>query len=250
MLASWIAEKRAEIATLGDLPLTELTPSRRDFTQFVATGKRGIALVPRLQRSNPERGGEWPSLDEVEFARVCDDADVAAIAVRTAALFGGSADDLDAVAGAVSAPVLRDDLCLGELQVYQSRLRGADAVVVPAAELDTASLRELAATANSLHMTAVVAVETTEQLAVALALPGACIGLIGTGSAGRVDIRRARALGGAAPRQRTVLLLDEVEALDELLELAGVIDAAVVGDALLDAADPAAMIAAFLAQAG
>ena len=49
--ADWLAEKQAEIATLTDLPLTNIVPSRRDFTQFVATQKQGIALVPRLQRA-------------------------------------------------------------------------------------------------------------------------------------------------------------------------------------------------------
>ena len=52
------------------------------------------------------------------------------------------------------------------------------------------------------------------------------------------------------PQRRTVLLLSEVAALDDLLELGGMIDAAVVGDALLAAADPAAAIGAFLARAG
>ena len=48
-----------------------------------------------------------------------------------------------------------------------------------------------------------------------------------------------RALAAQVPHHRTVLLLAEVAALDDLMALAGVIDAAVVGDALLDAADPA-----------
>jgi indole-3-glycerol phosphate synthase len=246
----WLAEKHAEIATLTDLPLPEITPSRRDFTQFVATQKQGIALVPRLQRANPATGAAWPGVDLAAFARLCDDAETGAIAVRTAVVFGTSLADLDAVAAAVSAPLLRDDLCLDRQHVYQARLHGADAVVLPAGELDRAALRDLAALAGSTHMASVVEVATDAALAAALELPTACIGLACADGAGRADLARVRALAAQVPRHRTVLLLAEVPVLDALLELAGLIDAAVVGDALLDAADPAAAIAAFLARAG
>ena len=115
----WLAEKEAEIATLADLSLTEIVPSRRDFTQFVATQKQGMALVPRVQRANPDTGRAWPGLDLAAFARACDDAEAGALAVRTAALFGTDLADLDTVVAAVTAPVLRDDLCLHRQQVYQ-----------------------------------------------------------------------------------------------------------------------------------
>jgi indole-3-glycerol phosphate synthase len=248
--AGWLAEKEAEIAALGDLALPEIVPSRRDFTQFVATQKNGLALVPRLQRANPDTGAAWPALDLRAFAAQCDDAETGAIAVRTAAVYGASVADLAAVAAAVSAPVLRDDLCLDRRQVYQARLHGADAVVLPAAELGAAALRELAAIAASMHMASVVEVGVAAALADALTVPTACIGLNAAGRGGYADLAAVRALAAAAPPRRTLLLLSEVAALEDLLGLAGIIDAAVVGDALLGSADPTAAIAAFVARAG
>lgn len=248
--SSWLAEKRSEIATLRDLPLTDIVPSRRDFTQFIATQKQGVALVPRLQRLDPDTGGAWPALDLANFARACDDAEAGALAVRTAAVFGASVADLDTVAGAVTAPLLRDDLCLDRQQIYQARLHGADAVLLPAGDLDAAMLRDLAAIASSTHMASVIEVANSAQLSAALDLPTACIGLGCAGADGRVDAERVVVLAAQIPRQRLVLLLSEVAALDDLLPFAGVIDAAVVGDALLGAPDPAAAIAAFLARVG
>jgi len=244
----WLAEKQAEIATLTELALPEIVPSRRDFTQFVATQKRGIALVPRVQRANPDTGETWPALDLEAFARACDDAEAGALAVRTAALFGAGLADLDRVVAAVTAPVLRDDLCLDRRQLYQARLHGADAVVLPAAALDAAALRDLGAVATSMHMASVVEAGDAETLAAGLALPAACVGLAAAGADGYADLERVRELADAVPRHRTVVLLSEVRALDQLLPLAGLIDAAVVGDALLAAADPGAAIAAFLAR--
>lgn len=247
--ARWLAEKRAELSQLGDLALTELVPSRRDFIQFVATQKQGIALIPRLQRLNPWSGGAWPALDLVAFARACDDAEAGAIAVRTAAVFDMTAGDLDAVVAAVTAPVLRDDLCLDRLHVYQSRLRGADAVVLPAGELSPIMLRDLSAIAGSMHMVAVIEARDAAAVDAALAVAGACIGVASAAADGRADMARSRALAERVPRHRTVVLLAEPAALDDLLPLRGRIDAAVVGDALLGAPDPAAALCAFLERA-
>jgi indole-3-glycerol phosphate synthase len=247
---AWLAEKRAEIAALGDLPLPEIVPSRRDFTQFIAMQRQGLALIARLQRANPDTGATWPDLDVVAFARACDDADAGALAVRTAALYGTSLADLDTVAAAVTAPILRDDLCLDRQQVYAARLHGADAVLLPAAELDAAALRELTAVASSMHMATVIEVDAEADLAGALALPTACIGFACMGGDGHADLARVRALAAQVPHHRTALLLAEVAALDDLLPLAGVIDAAVIGDALLSAPDPGAAVTAFLARVG
>ena len=245
----WLAEKRAELDRLAALALTEVAPSRRDFTQFVATQKQGIALVPRLQRLNPETGGSWPDLDLAAVARACDDADAGALAVRTAATFGASIADLDRVGAVVSAPLLRDDLCLDRLQVYESRLHGADAVLLSVAAVGATSARELAAVASSVHMASVIDVDDERSLTAALDIATACIGLACATDAGRADLGRIRALAVQVPRHRTVLLLAEVAVLDDLWSLDGLIDAAVVGDALLDAPDPAALLRAFLARA-
>lgn len=245
----WLAEKRSELERLGDLRLPDVVPSRRDFTQFVATQKQGIAVVPRLQRVNPGSGASWPQLNVAAFARACDDAEAGALAVRTAALFGTSIDDLDTVGAAVSAPVLRDDLCLDRLHVYQSRLHGADAVLVPVRDGGAAAARELAAVASSVHMASVVEVVDERSLRAALDIATACIGLACAADDGRADLARVRELAARVPRHRTVVLLAEVAALDALLPLDGLIDAAVVGDALLGSPDPAARLRAFLDRA-
>jgi indole-3-glycerol phosphate synthase len=241
-----LEEKRREVLALRELRITEVQPSRRDFTLFVATQKRGIALVPRLKRADPETRGAWRDLDLPSLARAYDDTEAAALAVSTAAASGGSLDDLQRVSSAVSAAVLRDDLCLHPSQLYDSRLRGADAVVLPVGALNEAELRELVAVARSLHMTPILEVERGAEVPVAAGLAPAFVGLRVPGDAGFADLALAGELAGRFPPQRTILLLSEVRRLDELRGLEGTIDAAVVGDALLDRADPAAHLSAFL----
>ncbi len=243
-----LAEKEAEVLGLVGLSLAEVMPSRRDFTMFVATHKDGLALVPRIKRSDPITGAAWPNLDVVGLARACDDAEAAALAVCTAALCHGAIDDLRAVAAAVTAPVLRDDWCIDASQLYHARLFGADAIVLPAAHLDGGGLRELSAVASSLHMASVIEVSAAGELPRALAVSSACLGLWCPGRDGFSDLAQVRTLAEQVPRQRTVLLLSEVRVLSDLHQLDGKIDAAVVGNPLLDAGDPAAQLAAFFAE--
>jgi indole-3-glycerol phosphate synthase len=236
-----IAEKNAEIDVLTGLNLTEVTPSRRDFVMFVATQKNGITLVPRLKRADPDTGKTWPGLDVIALARTLDDTEVGALAVATAGYYGASIGDLLSVAENVTAPILRDDLCLHRLQVFQARLHGADAVVVPS-QSTRGPMAELVQVANSTHMAAVIEVTEMDDVDAALAFPTACIGIQCAQANGRADLERVRAVAQRIPPRRTVLLLTDVATLDELDALNGVIDAAVVGEALLDAADPAAAI--------
>jgi len=242
-----LEEKAEEIRHLAGLSVTEVTPSRRDFTMFVATNKQGIALVPRLKRRDPETASEWPNSDLAMLARVYDETEAAALAVCTAGFHGGSIVDLRNISDAVSAAVLRDDLCLQANQIYHSRLQGADAVVLPVGRVSPETLQELVAISNSVHMAPVLEVESRAELHVALPLAPAPIGLRFTGADGFADMRSTVEMSREIPAQRTVLLLAEVKALADLSPLNGLVDAAVVGDALLGAANPTEDIDRFLA---
>ena len=243
-----IAEKHAEIEVLAGLNLTEVTPSRRDFAMFTATQKNGIALIPRLKRQDPDTGSTWPGLDLVQVARRLDDTDVGALAVATAGYYGASIGDLLAVAEAVTAPVLRADPCLHRLQIYQARLHGADAVIMPWQHVDPARRAELVETASSTHMASVIVVSAPADIDAALAFGTACIGIHCARADGYADIEGLRALAARIPRVRTVVVLTEVATLDGLWSLNGLVDAALMGNLLLDAPHPEAVVSEWQAR--
>jgi indole-3-glycerol phosphate synthase len=202
-------------------------------------------LIPRLKRADPDTGRTWPGLDLVAMGRQLDDTDVGALAVTTAGYYGASIGDLLSVAEAITAPVLRDDLCLHRLQVYQARLHGADAVIIPFHHAPEARRAELVETASSTHMASVIEVTTPDEVDAALSFSTACIGIHCPQADGYADLARIRAVAHRIPRPRTVIVLSEVATMDDLWSLNGLIDAAVVGDLLLDAADPEAFVGAW-----
>ena len=237
-----LATSRAEAAQLTGQPLSEVVPSRRDFAQYVDTQKQDLAVIARVGSTR-----EWSTAQLVAHARACDDADVAALAVVTGAA-GRSLADLAAVADATTAPILRDDLVVDPSQVYDARLHGADAVIVPAADLDSATLHELVNVASSLHMASVVEVLCAADVVAALRLPHALIGVRCVTVDDRLDLTRTLQLAREVPAQRTVICLPEVHSSAECARLRGGCDAVVVGDAVAATDDVAAALQELLSR--
>jgi len=184
-----LAASREEVRQLARQGLSEVTPSRRDFALYVATQKQDLAVIARLSRVHE------PSATArlVEYARACDEAEVAALAVVTGS-GGCSMQDMAAIANATSAPILRDAFTLHPSQLYFARLHGADAALLPWADLDAATLHELLAVASSLHMAAVVELANEGDVEAALGFPHVVIGLRCADDHGALDVERTRQL--------------------------------------------------------
>ncbi len=246
-IETWLDEKRREVETIRGIATQAIVPSRRDFCQFIASQRTAVNLVPRLARRDPATETRWPDLDLVALAKDLDDTDIGALAFRSAALHGGSLDELAEVSTAVSAPVLRDDLCLHEAQVYDSRLRGADAILIPAGILDDEEVVRIADIAVSLHMTPVVAVRDRDQLARLEPRAPWCVGIECTMVDGYADLSLVGGISDAVPHHLVVVLLSELRTLDDAAALSGLVDAVVVGKSLFDRADPVAAVESYLA---
>ena len=230
------AAKQAEIRQLATVQLSEVTPSIRSFAQYVTTHKQDLAVIAALKRADPQTERSWAGRDLVSLARQCDDAEVGAVAVYTEpSVFGSSMDDLRAVAAVVSAPVLRLDLVLHPHQIHYARLCGADAVLLCAGAVDTATLESLVTVANSAHVVSVIAVQTQTELERALAAGAFILGI--ASPSGRLDLAHIGALAALVPAQKTVIALDEISTPEEYHALQGKVDAVMVSDMLLDAAD-------------
>ena len=191
--------------------------------------------------------GQWSTAQLVAHAQVCDDAEVAALAVATG-VGGVSMADLAAIAAATTAPLLRDDLLIDPSQLYHARLHGADAALFPAADLDTGALAELVNVASSLHMASVVEVLSAADVAAALRLPHALIGLRCLTGDGRLDLAATLQLAHGVPAARTLICLPEVHSPAECARLRGSCDAVVVGEALTTTDDLAGALRELLAQ--
>ena len=230
------AIKEADSRQRAAAPLSEVTPSIRDFSQFVTTHKQELGLIPALKRTDPDTGQAWPELDIVALAQACDDTEAGAIGVYTEpSLFGTSSDDMRTISKRVTTPLLALDLVLHDSQLHQARLCGADAVLLWVGALDAPTLARLMTTARSIHVAPVVMARTLGELRQALATESFIIGLASPN--GKLDTAHVSALAAHVPRQKTIISLDELSTPEEAAALLGQVDAALVSQNVLDAAD-------------
>jgi indole-3-glycerol phosphate synthase len=94
-----------------------------------------------------------------------------------AQFFQGSADYLKQARASCDLPVLRKDFMVDPYQVYEARVMGADCILLIAACLDDAQMKDMEAVARSLDMAVLVEVHDAEELGRALKLKTPLVGI-------------------------------------------------------------------------
>ena len=225
----------------------EEAPACRDFAG--ALRAPGLSLITEVKRASPSQGEIRANLDPAELARMYADHGAAALSVLTdGPFFRGSLDDLRAARAAVDLPVLRKDFMVAPYQLFEARAAGADAVLLITAALDDPTLRDLHTLAGMLGMAALVEVHNAEELARALALEPAIIGINNRNlQTFEVRLETTESLSPHIPEDVIVVAESGVERAEDVQRLRRVgIDALLVGTALVAAADPGKKVEALL----
>ncbi|HEX2154334.1 MAG TPA: indole-3-glycerol phosphate synthase TrpC [Acidimicrobiia bacterium] len=214
-------------------------PSFRD-----ALAGEGIAVIAEVKRRSPSRGDLAPDLDPGEVARRYASGGASAISVLTEPeFFAGSPADLTAVA-TTGLPVLRKDFILDPVQVWEAKVIGASALLLIVAALDDGELRRLLTEADDAGLDVLVEVHTDDEARRAVEAGSRIVGVNNRDLADfSVDLATAEKL---AP-----LLVDAPLRVAESGVFSGAdaarmadagYDAVLVGEALVKASDPAALL--------
>lgn len=139
----------------------------RDF-RAALLAPRPPALIAECKKRSPSKGLLDGAYDPATRARAYQSGGAAAVSVLTSPDFDGSLADLDAVAAAVSIPILRKDFILEEVQVLEAAAHGADCILLIARILSEARVAELTAVAHGLGLQVLVEVHDENELDVAL----------------------------------------------------------------------------------
>ena len=138
-----------------------------------------INIIAEFKRQSPSKGAINSNVDPVTMSQAYESAGAAAVSILTEEdYFDGSLDDLRAVRSAIRLPILRKDFIFGEYQVYESAAAGADALLLIVALLsDEALVRLRELTEEKLGMDALVEVHTREELERAVSVGARLIGV-------------------------------------------------------------------------
>ena len=168
-----IQTKREELATRTvAIPLeqmkslaADLPRPRNFFSAVTKTPTKPVNLIAEVKKASPSAGVIRADFDPVAIARAYAAAGADALSVLTdEKYFQGHLDYIKAVRAAVDLPVLRKDFIIDEYQVYESRVAGADAILLIAECLEISQLIDLQILATELNMTCLIEVHDMENL--------------------------------------------------------------------------------------
>jgi indole-3-glycerol phosphate synthase len=222
-------------------------PPARGFESSLRSAD-GIAVIAEVKRASPSAGPIAEDADPAARALEYAAGGAAAVSVLTEGRhFHGSLTDLEGVRASVRLPVLRKDFLVHPSQVIESRAHGADAVLLITSCCTDDELAAMLATASDLGLGVLLETHSDVDLDRALATDATVVGVNARDleslevdvDAALVRLARLARLG---PERVAVLESGIATGGDARAAVAAGASAILVGEALMRAADPRALL--------
>lgn len=214
-------------------------PPTRPFVEAINKPHQ-ISLIAEIKKQSPSSGRLRPDFNYQDIAVAFQEAEASAISVLTEEdFFGGSISYINEIKNLVKAPVLRKDFILEPYQVYESRLYGADAILLIADILTREKIVELMDLAQSLGMDSLVEVHGEKELKKVLNLKVPLIGINNRNLHSlEVDFKTTERLFPLIPKDRLVVVESGINKHQDVLflKILGV-KAVLIGEAIMRSGD-------------
>jgi indole-3-glycerol phosphate synthase len=211
----------------------------------IAQGKP--AVIAEIKKASPSKGVLRADFIPADIAQSYAECGAACLSVLTdVQFFQGQVDYLKQARASCQLPVLRKDFMVNPYQIYESRVMGADCILLIAACLDDAQMKDMEAIARSLDMAVLVEVHDRKELDRALLLKTPLIGINNRNlQTFEVSLDTTLALRGAIPADRLLVTESGIQSRDDVLRMGTVgVNAFLVGEAFMRAPDPGEALAA------
>jgi indole-3-glycerol phosphate synthase len=242
--------KRAEVAAArGRLPQSELehcageAPPPRDFVAAIRKkiSARMPAVIAEIKRASPSKGLLRAQFDPAQIAKSYETGGAACMSVLTdKEFFQGAPEHLIAAKAACGLPALRKDFVVEPYQVYESRVMGADCILLIVACLSTAEMVDLEALARKLGMAVLVEVHDGAELEKASSLNTPLLGINNRNlRTFETSLDTTLDLMPRIPADRIVVAESGIASTADVVRLrAGGVNAFLVGETFMRAPDP------------
>ena len=142
----------------------------------ISQGK--AAVIAEIKKASPSKGIICENFDPDSIARSYESAGATCLSVLTDVdYFQGSDDHMQSARAACVLPVLRKDFMIDLYQIYESRVLGADCILIIVSALSDMQMQELVGTAEEIGLDILVEVHNREELERGLMLRTPLIGI-------------------------------------------------------------------------
>ena len=257
ILEQIIADKRKEVEKRKkEQPLEELKEQlvllgkcRNFYKAVTKANSRGINVIAEIKKASPSAGVICRDFAPVTIAKAYEKCGADAISVLTdEKYFQGKLEYIDHVKHAVDLPILRKDFIIDIWQVYESRVAGADAILLIAEALKPAELIDLMIAAAELTLTVLLEVHDADSLLAVRSMVGfprkgySVLGINNRNLATmKVDLNTTSRLAGLLDNKVELVAESGIKTRQDVKKLkAAGVSAVLIGQTLCESGDIAA----------
>lgn len=243
-----VSDRRKAVAALKQSQPLDLSPDLvrqragkacRDLKQAVTRGE-GLGIIAEVKQASPSKGMIRRDFDPLAIAREYEANGAAAISVLTEPeYFFGRDEYLTEISADTAIPVLRKDFIIDPYQIVQSKLLGADCILLIAAVLSDSELASFLKLAGELDLQCLVEVHSREELERVLKTDADLIGINNRNlHTFETNLQTTLDLAPLIPEDKVVISESGIHTSADLLLLkdAGV-DGVLIGESLMRAPD-------------
>ena len=209
------------------------------------------AVIAEIKKASPSKGVIREDFHPADIARSYERGGAACLSVLTDAdFFQGSEAYLQQARAACALPVIRKDFIVDPYQVYEARAIGADCILLIAAALDDTRLAQLNTLACELGMDVLIEVHNVEELQRSLPLGNRLVGINNRNLHNfETSLNNTFSLLAQIADDRIVVTESGIHSAEDVAAMRehGV-DAFLVGEAFMRAAEPGEKLAELFAK--
>lgn len=243
-----ITDAKTRERTITDQELAKIAPAKDAISALrksMNAGESTIKVIAEVKRSSPSKGALAEISNPVALALQYQSAGANVISVLTEARrFNGQIKDLVEIRKVVDLPILRKDFIATEFQVRETKLLGADLLLLIVAALDFRKLQDLYQLATEIGLHVLIEVHNEAELDAAMRVNPKIIGVNARNlKTLTVDESNFQSLIPRIPTEIVRVAESGINNRDQVkrLEQLGT-DAILVGESLVKAGNPAQKI--------
>lgn len=241
-----IAERKKAVGILKESTNIEIIEKQIVISSFqhysfknaLSNKSRPLNIIAEVKKASPSKGVICQSFSPVEIARDYEKGGAAAVSVLTEPkYFQGCNQYLMDIKKHVALPVLRKDFIVDEIQIYEAKTIGADAILLIVSALSSKDLHNFLKLAASLDLDVLVETHDEREVAIALEAGAEIIGVNNRNlKTFEVSLETTKHLRHMVPKECVFVAESGIHTVEDIVELKALkVDAVLIGESIVKA---------------